>query len=289
MKNKFYAFVIILAFVFFPVILIGQGNNTDVVYLKNGSIIRGMIIEQVPNQSIKIQTQDNNVFVYKIEEVEKITKEQASVSIVKKNEVSNKGFSLGLKAGINLSSWSNIDISDPSKKVSKLGFQGGFVGKIGFNKYLAVQMELLFAQKGLKVKATASGVTAKAWYTVNYFEIPLLIKFSIPAGPVMIFANVGPSLGIGLSAKFATDPDAGYNTTINFEEGGLQRFDFGLLFGAGAGLKVGKGELFLDLRYGLGISDVMDASSDAKNDPDYTKYSNRNFGIAVGYLFKLGR
>ena len=47
----------------------------DVVYLKNGSIIRGVIIEQIPNESIKIQTKDENIFVFKIEEVEKITKE----------------------------------------------------------------------------------------------------------------------------------------------------------------------------------------------------------------------
>ena len=50
-------------------------KNQETVYLKNGSIIHGNIIEQVPNQSLKIQTRDGNVFVYKIDEVEKITKE----------------------------------------------------------------------------------------------------------------------------------------------------------------------------------------------------------------------
>lgn len=48
----------------------------DVVYLKNGSIIRGMIIEQIPNRSLKIMTADGSVFVYEIDQVEKITKEQ---------------------------------------------------------------------------------------------------------------------------------------------------------------------------------------------------------------------
>jgi len=47
----------------------------DVVYLKNGSIIRGMIIEQIPNKTLKIQTRDRSVFVYKYDEIEKITKE----------------------------------------------------------------------------------------------------------------------------------------------------------------------------------------------------------------------
>jgi hypothetical protein len=53
-----------------------QSNYEDVVYLKNGSIIHGMIIEQVPNESIKIKTADRNIFVFKMEEIEKITKEE---------------------------------------------------------------------------------------------------------------------------------------------------------------------------------------------------------------------
>lgn len=50
----------------------------DVVYLKNGSIVRGTIIEQVPGVSLKIQTADGSVFFYKMEEIEKITKEKST-------------------------------------------------------------------------------------------------------------------------------------------------------------------------------------------------------------------
>ncbi len=56
---------------------LAQQNYDDVVYLKNGSVIRGVIIEQVPNVSLKLQTKDGNIFVYKMEEVERITKELA--------------------------------------------------------------------------------------------------------------------------------------------------------------------------------------------------------------------
>lgn len=52
-------------------------DTQDVVYLKNGSIIRGMVIEQVPGKSLKIRTKDGSVFVYTMEEVERITKEQS--------------------------------------------------------------------------------------------------------------------------------------------------------------------------------------------------------------------
>jgi len=56
-----------------------QGNYEDVVYLKNGSVIHGLIIEQVPNESLKIQTRDKNIFVFKMDEILKITKEQPVV------------------------------------------------------------------------------------------------------------------------------------------------------------------------------------------------------------------
>ena len=43
----------------------------DVVHLKNGGIVRGMIIEQIPNESLKVQTQDGSLFVYTMDEIAK--------------------------------------------------------------------------------------------------------------------------------------------------------------------------------------------------------------------------
>lgn len=45
----------------------------DVVYLKDGSVVHGMIIEEVPGKSVKVQTSDGNIFVYKTAQIEKIT------------------------------------------------------------------------------------------------------------------------------------------------------------------------------------------------------------------------
>lgn len=56
----------------------------EVVYLKNGSIIRGTIIEQVPDKSLKIQTNDGSIFAYEMAEVEKISKEQTTTSLQRK-------------------------------------------------------------------------------------------------------------------------------------------------------------------------------------------------------------
>ena len=64
-----------------------QTSLQDVVYLKNGSIIRGDIIEYAPNDTVKIMTTDGSVFVYDFAQVEKFAKEQ-SVGAINKNAYS---------------------------------------------------------------------------------------------------------------------------------------------------------------------------------------------------------
>lgn len=49
----------------------------EVVYTKNGSVVRGIITETKPGKSVKIETADGNVFVFDMDDVEKITKESA--------------------------------------------------------------------------------------------------------------------------------------------------------------------------------------------------------------------
>jgi len=46
---------------------------SETVYLKNGSMIKGTIIEEIPNKSLKLETRDGSIFVYQMDEVEKIT------------------------------------------------------------------------------------------------------------------------------------------------------------------------------------------------------------------------
>ncbi|MCF8277561.1 MAG: hypothetical protein K9J17_12580 [Flavobacteriales bacterium] len=73
MKNLKKVLVVLLLF---PMALFAQDNMQDAIYLKDGSIYRGVIIEQVPNVSYKIKSNDGNVFAVKVADVEKITKEK---------------------------------------------------------------------------------------------------------------------------------------------------------------------------------------------------------------------
>jgi len=53
--------------------VVSRNNNQDAVYLKNGSIIRGSIIEGNAGNYIKIATADGSVFLYQMDDIETIT------------------------------------------------------------------------------------------------------------------------------------------------------------------------------------------------------------------------
>ena len=58
------------------IVSFAQTSLQDVVYLKDGSIIRGDIVEMVSGEVVKIQTADGSVFIHDFADVEKIIKEQ---------------------------------------------------------------------------------------------------------------------------------------------------------------------------------------------------------------------
>ncbi len=108
-----------------------QSNNNlqDVVYLKNGSIIRGVIIEQVPNKALKIQTYDKSVFVYEFEEIEKITKE-VDPNKKEEKEQEKKGLSTNYKSrGFNSNFDFGVFVNGTGTSFPIRITIGGYIGK----------------------------------------------------------------------------------------------------------------------------------------------------------------
>ena len=115
----------------------------EVVYLKNGSVIKGTIVEQIPNESIKIRTNDGSIFAYQMSDVEKIAKEEvypsrSKTSYNKANTpmkvsyrgFANLGFAVGAKRG-NGGSHIEVSTSHGVQIIPQL-----FVGAgIGFSYY----------------------------------------------------------------------------------------------------------------------------------------------------------
>ena len=55
---------------------VAQKSPIETVYLKNGSVVKGEIVEQIPNSSIKLRTRDGNIFVFTMDEIERIAREE---------------------------------------------------------------------------------------------------------------------------------------------------------------------------------------------------------------------
>lgn len=60
-----------LLLVLLTIVATAQRKSFTTVYFKNGSVIKGKILEDKPGESIKIETADKSIWVFKSDEVEK--------------------------------------------------------------------------------------------------------------------------------------------------------------------------------------------------------------------------
>lgn len=184
---------------------------------------------------------------------------------------------IGPKVGINIATLGGDDVGDDDGLGSIVGLQFGAAAEIGINEMFAVQPELLFFQKGAKQEFEILGETFEAEQFLNYFEIPILLKIMFgDSEGTQFFASVGPSFGFGLGGKAKS---GGEEEDIDFEESGLSKLDIGASVGAGVQLPAGPGNLFIDVRYLLGLTTLDD-----EGDFDM---KNRGIGIAAGFLFPI--
>lgn len=77
-NHVFFTFLFVLSLFCFEAF--GQNGYEDVVYLKNGGEIHGRIEEVVPSESIKIRTDERNLFRFSLDEIDRIAREQRKKS-----------------------------------------------------------------------------------------------------------------------------------------------------------------------------------------------------------------
>ncbi|MDY0105017.1 MAG: hypothetical protein RBS07_18945 [Lentimicrobium sp.] len=127
-------------FTFIPVVMFAQinyANYQDVVYLKNGNVIRGIILEQVPNESLKIETNEGSVSVVQMSDVEKIAKEKIpEIQQVKPEEeellteqdetvIANKDYRSTFSAGFMMGGGNLVGFDFEVWLGKRFGFQAG--------------------------------------------------------------------------------------------------------------------------------------------------------------------
>lgn len=178
--------------------------------------------------------------------------------------------SVGLKAGATFANWNGDEAIDEMKSKAGLVF-GVFadlnLGDGGF----AIHTGIDYQQKGFKVDEDGY----KETNTLNYLVIPVRAAYNIDAGPVVIFVEAGPYLGLGLSGKSKFEIEGIGEDEADLDFGSaddeISGTDFGLSFGGG--VKVSK--LRAALNYDLGLSSLSNVEE--------TDIKNGVFMITLGY------
>jgi hypothetical protein len=176
---------------------------------------------------------------------------------------------IGIRAGANISS---IALNQPGKQTAQPGVQIGayYIQPLDKQK-VSVQFELYFAQKG----GYYYGNTRAGNIQLNYLEVPVLLRFSHQINNVYLYALGGPYIAGLLGGMYQADT-AKSDLQIQFKSSDV-RFEFGAQAGGGIAYQLGKGRVFLDLRYAFGLTNI--------NTYDLTR--NRVFTVSVGYDIKF--
>lgn len=167
---------------------LSQNNYQDVIYLKNGSIIKGIIIEQIPNKSFKIETADSNVFVFSYDEIEKITKEKIieyknEPDLIENSKIGYLGI-LETSYGAGLGELSSLNNRVRVNVIN--GFKSNPYFYIGLGTGLTY-----YVNEGLKL---------------NEVTIPMFLDFRYFTSPNK---QISPYFVLNTGYNFATDPGLG--------------------------------------------------------------------------------
>ena len=163
--------------------------------------------------------------------------------------------SLTIKGGVSFATLSN---KEPDFD-TRTGFAAGIGLDLGFGIF-RLSPELLYVQKGVNGDGSPSSTAVK----LDYAEIPVLLKVSLPIPSVQPFVYAGPSIALRLSCK-TDEVDCSSDT--------IKDRDYGAVLGAG--IKLG-GKLSVEGRYNWGLSDLNKLTSGVDS-------KTRTFLVLVGY------
>jgi hypothetical protein len=218
MKN--YIRLLLLAAVVILSVTALIGQTKDIVYLKNGSVIKGTILEMIPDKTIKIQTSDGNIFVYKMAEVEKIGKDSTAPVPEQKQAVEQPAYTpqpqrtyesqrtyqgqSGLEGmGVKVSIYGGAAL--PVGNFQKSQEDGGFGAKVGWTA------------GGQLVVGGSLGFILDGSFSLNKWDLPMSYTQSVGKYEWGGYISVLGLAGI----KIGTDNADGFNIFIAPLVGGL--------------------------------------------------------------------
>lgn len=84
MRKQTLRSILVFSFMFVTILVFSQEIYQDVVTLKSGKIVRGVILEQVSDKYLKIRSRDNKIMKIPMSEIEEISQEAFQVEGLKR-------------------------------------------------------------------------------------------------------------------------------------------------------------------------------------------------------------
>lgn len=177
---------------------------------------------------------------------------------------------VGVKGGVN---FANVNFDAEGANISfdrRLGFVGGLFVVWPADSRLALQLEALYSQKGVKIDE--EGIEGKL--ELDYLDVPVLLRASSArSGSTAFHAFAGPSIGFRLRARSEGTFEGEFESEDISDE--TERIDVGVVLGAG----VDVGRFTIDARQTWGLSNLN------KDTSDDVKFKNRVFSVMAGVRF----
>jgi len=176
---------------------------------------------------------------------------------------------IGLKAGLNLSNVYDTK-GESFQADAKFGFAAGAFVSIPIGKFLGIQPEILFSQRGFKTSGSFLLNTYNYTRTTNYLDIPVLLQLK-PNKFLTLLA--GPQFSYLMKQ---TDNFEGTSNEQEFENDNLRRNT--LCFTGGIDLNLNR--IVFGARAGW---DVQDNKGDGSS--TIPRYKNVWYQATVGFTF----
>ncbi|MCS6905038.1 MAG: outer membrane beta-barrel protein [Bacteroidia bacterium] len=232
----FFRWALVGIFLFFYFVALAQEGDLDIVYLKNGSILKGEILEVIPNEKVIIRISEEQILELSLSEVERIRKgsavfEEDFPRYLRRKKSNNKfeGYSF-LVPNLSIGS---VDIerrgkegNDPRNGSDLPGYEVGLHFLNMFSRSWGLGLGLRFTNYSLKIPYyldATQGVVR--YFNQDFYYLNIPVFFSLLTGrpqSVNFYLNFGlePSITLASLQPLANQIE-------------MNRFLFNYLFGVG--------------------------------------------------------
>ena len=196
----------------------------------------------------------------------------------------------------------NLIVLDKDEQKLVFGLIVGIPVEVTLTENFGLYTALTYHQKGIKVEQSYpffdSYTELEGITKLNYLELPVQCKYYITNKTLSAYVALGPSFGYLINGRFKIDSQTiNENDEISYinsdekikskdlKDSGIKRLDISLVLGGGISYKVGIGDIFLNINYSHGFTNILDESVTEVYEGVTQK--NRGVNITCGYLIAL--